>query len=297
MDGRASWTHRQGHRFVAPDVHHRRRRDRNELWRRPSRCSKRAAGSHTRRSGRASRGCRRTVDACRSRTRRRVSREDPPCPAAARGSWASRPDVVCRPASIVDPIPRWARDGKVPARPITHLFGSAVSAFALGARLGSSNARRKWGDRYEGDLLGTWRVRPAGDCARRIQLQHPRCTGLGRPIFLTPSKLLTASRSSHVMKSGNTFGVGLIVIVSMAAGQAARAVADPSHHREGTQETWSSARSDSDALGSTEQAKRGEAAYLDECARCHSDTLSGTEFGPALVGNEFVRHWTGKNIG
>jgi len=99
------------------------------------------------------------------------------------------------------------------------------------------------------------------------------------------------------MKSGNTFGVGLIVIVSMAAGQAARAVADPSHHREGTQETGSSARPASDALGSAEQAKRGEAAYLDECARCHSDTLSGTEFGPALVGNEFVRDWTGKNIG
>jgi len=47
----------------------------------------------------------------------------------------------------------------------------------------------------------------------------------------------------------------------------------------------------------SEQVKRGEATYLDECARCHSETLGGTEFGPALVGHEFVRSWTGKNVG
>lgn len=66
------------------------------------------------------------------------------------------------------------------------------------------------------------------------------------------------------------------MVASIGAGQASRALED---------------------ARSNEQAKRGEATYLDECARCHAETLSGTEFGPALVGNEFVRNWAGKNIG
>ena len=81
-------------------------------------------------------------------------------------------------------------------------------------------------------------------------------------------------------------GVGLIVIASMSAGQAPRAAADAAHGGQG-----------SEGAGSIEQTKRGEATYLDECARCHSETLGGTEFGPALVGHEFVRNWAGKKIG
>ena len=73
------------------------------------------------------------------------------------------------------------------------------------------------------------------------------------------------------MRFSKTLGVGVMLIASIGAGQAAR--------------------------GSSEQVKRGETTYLDECARCHSETLSGTEFGPALVGNDFVRNWAGKNVG
>ena len=43
---------------------------------------------------------------------------------------------------------------------------------------------------------------------------------------------------------------------------------------------------------SNKQTARGEAVYLDECARCHSETLTGTEFGPALVGREYA--WLGR---
>jgi mono/diheme cytochrome c family protein len=75
----------------------------------------------------------------------------------------------------------------------------------------------------------------------------------------------------------------LVVIVSMATGRGARAAADAVHRGSHNQ--------------SAEQAKRGETTYLDECARCHSETLGGTESGPALVGEEFVRAWTGKTVG
>ncbi len=50
-------------------------------------------------------------------------------------------------------------------------------------------------------------------------------------------------------------------------------------------------------LYSQAQALRGKSIYLDECARCHSETLGGTEFGPAVVGDEFVSQWTGKSVG
>jgi len=52
-----------------------------------------------------------------------------------------------------------------------------------------------------------------------------------------------------------------------------------------------------DGTFSTEQATRGKATYLDECSRCHAEGLGGTESGPALVGRDFVRSWSGKSAG
>jgi quinoprotein glucose dehydrogenase len=49
-----------------------------------------------------------------------------------------------------------------------------------------------------------------------------------------------------------------------------------------------------DGVYSDAQAKRGETLYFDECARCHSDTLVGSEGGPPLTGNDFVMEWSGK---
>ena len=48
---------------------------------------------------------------------------------------------------------------------------------------------------------------------------------------------------------------------------------------------------------SEEQAKRGESVYLDECARCHSDALLGTDGGPPLVGQAFMSGWNEKSVG
>jgi cytochrome c len=90
-----------------------------------------------------------------------------------------------------------------------------------------------------------------------------------------------------------TFVVGHILIVFAGIGQVTRAMADAAIPG------WSSQGIGSSAVPpgaeATEQIKRGEATYLDECARCHAETLGGTEFGPPVVGDEFVRHWAGKN--
>jgi mono/diheme cytochrome c family protein len=92
----------------------------------------------------------------------------------------------------------------------------------------------------------------------------------------------------HASASCRTVVLGVAVVASLGAGHVTRA------HASATQNGPPPV---SERAGVSEQAKRGEATYLDECGRCHSETLSGTEFGPALVGHEFVRGWTGKSVG
>lgn len=53
-----------------------------------------------------------------------------------------------------------------------------------------------------------------------------------------------------------------------------------------------------DGVFTEEQAARGRSAYLAQsCVRCHGETLVGTEFGPSLVGDEFVAKWNGMSVG
>lgn len=51
-----------------------------------------------------------------------------------------------------------------------------------------------------------------------------------------------------------------------------------------------------DRVFSAEQAARGEATYLDECGRCHSETLFGGDFGPPVVGSAFWDAWKSKTV-
>jgi len=59
--------------------------------------------------------------------------------------------------------------------------------------------------------------------------------------------------------------------------------------------TWViQARSVTDGVYAEPQARRGQAVYLEECARCHSEALSGGENSPALAGDAFLEKWNGK---
>jgi quinoprotein glucose dehydrogenase len=51
-----------------------------------------------------------------------------------------------------------------------------------------------------------------------------------------------------------------------------------------------------DGVYTKEQATRGQAVYLEECARCHGMELAGNE-APALTGEEFLKDWNGKTAG
>lgn len=46
-----------------------------------------------------------------------------------------------------------------------------------------------------------------------------------------------------------------------------------------------------------EQAKRGQATYERECARCHGQDLAGGEGSAALAGADFLDRWNGRAVG
>src|SRR5258706_15903649 len=52
-----------------------------------------------------------------------------------------------------------------------------------------------------------------------------------------------------------------------------------------------------DGVYSDDQAKKGSAAYADQCASCHGDQLTGGEMAPPLAGGEFLSNWNGLSLG
>ena len=52
-----------------------------------------------------------------------------------------------------------------------------------------------------------------------------------------------------------------------------------------------------DGVYTKEQSQRGQAAYVEDCAKCHGENLGGAEAGPPLTGQEFLRKWNGKTAG
>lgn len=52
-----------------------------------------------------------------------------------------------------------------------------------------------------------------------------------------------------------------------------------------------------DGVYTAEQAKRGEAAYQNECSSCHGGDMMGDGFAPPLTGSEFANTWNGASLG
>ena len=52
-----------------------------------------------------------------------------------------------------------------------------------------------------------------------------------------------------------------------------------------------------DGVYTQEQAKRGESAYVERCARCHGADLSSGDSVPPLVGAQFLSTWNTKTVG
>jgi quinoprotein glucose dehydrogenase len=52
-----------------------------------------------------------------------------------------------------------------------------------------------------------------------------------------------------------------------------------------------------DGVYNDEQAKRGEAAFVQACSNCHGRTLEGADVTPALTGGGFMANWDGLTLG
>jgi quinoprotein glucose dehydrogenase len=60
---------------------------------------------------------------------------------------------------------------------------------------------------------------------------------------------------------------------------------------------YAMSRSVWDGVYTKEQAQRGQAAFRENCAKCHGENLAGGEAGPPLTGEDFLRSWRGKSAG
>lgn len=52
-----------------------------------------------------------------------------------------------------------------------------------------------------------------------------------------------------------------------------------------------------DGIFTTDQSKRGEAIYNENCAMCHQPDLGGKEPVPELAGDKWLAHWLNHNVG
>jgi mono/diheme cytochrome c family protein len=56
-------------------------------------------------------------------------------------------------------------------------------------------------------------------------------------------------------------------------------------------------RTIADGVYSEEQATRGERVYRQTCTLCHGSRLLGSENGPELLGEPFLKSWYGRTVG
>ena len=89
--------------------------------------------------------------------------------------------------------------------------------------------------------------------------------------------------------------VGVGATAHFRAVRAGTGAAAPSDGPNVTQET--AVKSVWDGVYTEEQAQRGRATYLRECAACHLDDLLGDGIAPALVGPPFTFRWIDANVG
>ena len=65
----------------------------------------------------------------------------------------------------------------------------------------------------------------------------------------------------------------------------------------GVANTQESPRTVWDGVFNDEQAKRGQAVFVEECSVCHGRDLEGADMTPALTGGGFMSNWDGLTVG
>ena len=55
-------------------------------------------------------------------------------------------------------------------------------------------------------------------------------------------------------------------------------------------------RSSWSGIYTSAQADRGKQLSMDNCAKCHGESLAGDEAAPQLAGSSFLSNWNGENV-
>jgi mono/diheme cytochrome c family protein len=95
-----------------------------------------------------------------------------------------------------------------------------------------------------------------------------------------------SKRKNYVTDGVTLLAIGLAAVFAAYAGGAARAARTDAKPTKTTQ----------DGVYTDDQAKQGKAQYIQNCANCHMDDLSGSGQAVALVGDAFTQTWEGETV-
>ena len=79
------------------------------------------------------------------------------------------------------------------------------------------------------------------------------------------------------------------VVVIPAVALLLCAASIPLYAQGGARSSWS-------GIFTAAQSDRGKALFMDNCAKCHGESLAGDEAAPQLAGSSFLSNWNGENV-
>jgi quinoprotein glucose dehydrogenase len=85
-------------------------------------------------------------------------------------------------------------------------------------------------------------------------------------------------------------GLKILLVAAVLLAAAVSPATAPTHAQDSQRTVW-------DGVYSDEQARRGEAAFVQACSNCHGRTLEGADMTPALTGGAFMANWDGLTLG
>jgi mono/diheme cytochrome c family protein len=86
-------------------------------------------------------------------------------------------------------------------------------------------------------------------------------------------------------------------VIALAAAAATGGLLGSALRAQGQSTTTTAGATVASGVYTADQAKRGQAVYVEVCSKCHLDDLSGGPTSPPLVGDDFLGGWKGKTVG
>ena len=130
----------------------------------------------------------------------------------------------------------------------------------------------------------------ASGLTRRVRARMEKRFGiraLTRPLFrLRPVGLALRATTLSRRERAHAFGCSFVALFFLCYFPPLAST----YAQESPRSVW-------DAVYNEEQAKRGQAVFLEECSNCHGRDLEGADMTPPLTGAAFMSNWDGLTVG